>query len=632
MADHQHGKFSFFLFSFVVSLSVLLSLSSTGSLVLATTSGSVSITQETDDVCPDGGLISSKSDGQTDLLHKLEDLVRNLTEVVARLDARLSETQVSQRVGEDCDFGRSRKPLKERSEIGQRKNGDEIEHDRDDANDEEEEDYSSGIKEKAKAFTVTKYSSLWSERFQFTSAVKLDSDATCLNVLPFRDHEGLSKYFAVGDSRGRVYVFLRNGDVLVEFFTASDSPITAMISYLSAYKNDSFLVTGHQNGDILLHRVQERSNGEDWNSVSMEHVGKCSGTGDAEDVGVPVTLLEVHHVGRVRYILATDLSGKLTVYTENGTVYGSAMPTSRPLVFLKQRLLFLTETGAGSLDLRSMKIRESECDGLNHSLARTYVFDATERSKAYGFTSEGEIIHVLLLGDVMNFKCRVRSKRKFQMEEPVVIQAIKGYLLVVDEEKVFIYNVSTQHYVRTSSPRLTLTAGLDEIRSTFLNRHDPGGRKVTPLMASDRDKIVVMSLGDGYIATYRSKLPVFKGEFNATMLWSSPVFFFLLFLFGAWHFFAKKKDALTSWGPDDPFASERSDDLMELRRNRTTAMVGSYSSGGSNDSSSRAQVDQNYRATGPEIKYRGSSLQSTGFGQRRESLFVNNNKVVEDES
>ncbi|KAH0919277.1 hypothetical protein HID58_026937, partial [Brassica napus] len=83
-----------------------------------------------------------------------------------------------------------------------------------------------------------------------------------------------------------------------------------------------------------------------------------------------VTLLEVHHVGRVRYILATDLTGKLTVFTENRTVHGSVTPTSRPLVFLKQRLLFLTETGAGSLDLRSMKIRESDCEGLNSSLAR----------------------------------------------------------------------------------------------------------------------------------------------------------------------------------------------------------------------------------------------------------------------
>ncbi|KAI5600041.1 hypothetical protein BDE02_02G235800 [Populus trichocarpa] len=39
--------------------------------------------------------------------------------------------------------------------------------------------------ERVGAVSVTKYSPFWSERFQFVSAVKLDSDATCIHVLPF---------------------------------------------------------------------------------------------------------------------------------------------------------------------------------------------------------------------------------------------------------------------------------------------------------------------------------------------------------------------------------------------------------------------------------------------------------------
>ncbi|CAN7086248.1 unnamed protein product [Brassica oleracea var. botrytis] len=541
-------------------------------------------------------------------LHRLEELVRNLTEVVARLDAKLSETGKKHEI------------------------------------------ISNGAKEKAKAFSVTKYSPFWSERFEFTSAVKLNSEATCINVLPFKDHEGLSKYFAVGDSSGNLYVFLRNGDVLVEFFTSCDSPITAMVSYMSVYKNESFVVTGHQSGAVLLHRLREGSVGEDFSSAVMENVGKFDGTEDS----LEVTLLEVHHVGRVRYILATDLAGKLTVFTENRTVHGSVTPTSRPLVFLKQRLLFLTETGAGSLDLRTMKIRESDCEGLNSSLARTYVFDTSERSKAYGFTSEGEVIHVLLLGDVTNFKCRVRSKKKVQIQEPVALQAIKGYLVLLSEEKVFVYNVSTQHYVRTTGPRLLFPAALEDLKSTFLSHQSKTKFKmITPLVASDREKLLVMSLGEGYVATYKSKLQSSKGELN-TMLWSSPVFFFLLFLFGAWHFFAKKKESLTAWGPDDPFTSSSSsasfsepsrrnnDDLMDLRRRYVSpsryspgAAAGTYRSVASNDPTSRGSVDStNYRTAGQEMKYRGGSgLDSAGggFGNRRESLF-GNNKALDNES
>lgn len=342
------------------------------------------------------------------------------------------------------------------------------------------------------------------------------------------------------------------------------------------------------------------------------------------------------------------------------------MPTSRPLAFLKQRLLFLTESGAGSLDLRSMKVRESECEGLNHTLVRNYVFDATERSKAYGFTSEGDLIHVLLLGDVMNFKCRVRSKRKFDMDEPIAMQAIKGYLLVVNEEKIFAYNVSTQHYVRVGGPRLLFAAGLDEIRSSFLNYQvvdETNGRRLIPLIASDREKLVVIGLGSGYVGMYRSNLPVFKGEFN-TMLWTSPVLFFILFLFVAWHFFAKKKEALTSWGPDDPFSStstttgvplgsstgertfadssSRRDELMDLRAGglRGPSMryvspsrypagtTGSFNTATADTNARPTSVDPNYRASS-ELKYRGPALESKVFPIRRENLYANNKGVDE---
>jgi len=350
------------------------------------------------------------------------------------------------------------------------------------------------------------------------------------------------------------------------------------------------------------------------------------------------------------------------------------VPKSRPLVFLKQRLLFLTETGAGSLDLRTMKIRESECEGLNRSSAESYVFDATERSKAYGYTSDGDLIHVLLLGDIMNFKCRVRSKRKFDMDKPLALEAIKGYLLVVNHEKVFVYNVSSQHYTRAGGPRLLFSADVDEIRSSFPNYRstdlDAQKGMVMPLLASDSEKLLVLGLGDGHVRMYRSNLPIFKGE-SSTMTWTSPVFFFILFLFGAWQFFAKKKEALISWGPDDPFnstaisngappigsgssdrsftESSRGGDVMDLRGGGAGSLRGpsrryvspsrypggsttSFRNGSADTNSSRpSSVDPNLRAPSEQLKFRGSNLESTGFQKRRESLFANS-QVVDDTS
>ncbi|KAJ7015662.1 hypothetical protein NC653_004843 [Populus alba x Populus x berolinensis] len=317
----------------------------------------------------------------------------------------------------------------------------------------------------------------------------------------------------------------------------------------------------------------------------MENVGKFAFLEDW-DQRSPISILEVHHVGRSRYILSLDIRGMIRVFRENGTVYGSAMPTSRPLAFLKQRLLFLTERRCWVIGFAEHEKSENLNVKVWTILLLGIMFLMPPNGpKAYGFTSEGELIQVLLLGDIMNFKCRVRSKRKFDMEEPLALQPIKGYLFVVNEEKVFVYNVSSQHYVRVRGPRLVFSAGLDEIKSSFLNYQVTSApierRRAMPLIASDREKIVVLGLGSGYVGMYRSNLPIFKGEFN-TMLWTSPVLFFVLFLFGAWQFFAKKKEALTSWGPDDPFSS-------------TSATIGAPV--GSSASADRSYVDSSSRST-----------------------------------
>ncbi|KAF8406406.1 hypothetical protein HHK36_008493 [Tetracentron sinense] len=607
---------------------------------------------------------SSLLDRQKDQLEKLENLVRNLSDAVARLESCLPESRIGS-VEEPQSLDDSRFDLQDRDQ-------DKIDRSNYDDGKLLKDGEKGGFEgktregERGRGVSVTKYNPLWSERFQFLSAVKLESEATCINVLPFKDYEGFSKYVAVGDNRGRVYIFLLNGDVLVEFYTLSDSPITAMLSYMSVHKNESIVVTGHRDGVILVHRVWEASNGEDWHSLSMANFLTFPSTDKGGD-NSPIMFLEVHQVGRTRYILSSDVNGKIRVFRENGTVYGSAISASQPIAFLKQRLLFLTEKGAGSLDLRSMKVRESECEGMNRSLVRNYVFDASERSKAYGFTSEGDLIQVVLLGDIINFKCRVRSKRKFEMDEPFVVQALKGYLLIVNQDKVFVYNTSSQHYVRVGVPRLLFFASLDEIRSSFLNfqgiNEDSKRRRTMSLIASDREKLVVLGLGSGYVGMYRSNLPVFKPE-QSTMFWTSHVLLFILFLFGAWQFFGKKKESLTLWGPDDPFtsssistgaplvsgsgdrtfadSSSRSADIMELRggalRGPTRRYVSPsrYPGGGANtyrassaDSNFRpSSADPNFR-TAAELKFRGANLEPTGLPKRRESLFPNN-QVVED--
>ncbi|XP_077244760.1 putative membrane protein At1g75140 [Tasmannia lanceolata] len=592
------------------------------------------------------------SDRQEIQLKKLEDLVKNLTETVAKLESSILDFH---------NFGSAKKrQLVEEPVLHfvQTEKIDSNDHGGIRSLDVKKDgvfEGKVGAAERGRGVTVTKFKPSWSERFRFLSAVKLEYEVTCINVLPYEDYEGLSKYVAVGDEKGRVYIFLLNGDVLVEFNTLSNSPITSMLSYMTLWKNETVLVTGHKDGAILVHRVWEAAaNGEDWHSLFMEmsRVLVMPGKGD-EDLSVLV--LELHQVGRMRYVMCSDINGRIRVFFENGTLFGAATSLSRPLVFLKQRLLFLTENGVGSLDLRSMTIRESECEGMNGSVAKNYVLDASERSKAYGFSSERELIQVMLLGDIVNFKCVVRAKRKLDMDGPLAVQTIKGYLLVVNEEKVFMYNVSSPHYNRVGGPRPLFFVNMDEIISSFLNSHalleSSTNRK--PLVSTDRERLVILGFGSGYVGLYRSNLPVFKAEIS-TVLWSSPVVICILFLIGAWQFFGKKRDSLTSWGPDDPFSttsvetgvslgtgpgdrtydeSARSSDLRDLRGGAIRGPSRRYVSpnrypGGTGTSFRPNSADPNFRSA-TELKYRGQNLEITGFPKRREPLFANS-QVVED--
>ncbi|XP_062233756.1 uncharacterized membrane protein At1g75140-like [Phragmites australis] len=539
---------------------------------------------------------------------------------------------------------------------------------------------------------VTKRQPVWSERFHFAAAVRLGDGAyvAAAAALPFEDADGLTKYFAVGDSRGRVFVFSAAGDALLELEAAAsgESQVTALLAYLSPRRTDCLLFTGHADGSIAAHRLIESSpHGDDWLTLAAASSRLLVRGLDAS----PVIHLEAHHAGRARYVLSCDASGRIRVFTENGTLYGTAIASSTPLAFVKQRLLFLTEAGAASLDLRSMYVRETPCEGLAEALngtrVKAYSFDPSERFKAYGFTEAGDLVHVLLLGDVASLKCRVRAVKKSEIDL-VTIQTIKGYLLVASQDKILVYNTSSQYYGRVGAPRPLFATSIKDIKSVF---EGSGGVLPTPpagkpVIAADREKLVILGLGDGHIAIYRSNFPVYKPESNA-VVWSGPALLFLLFLIGIWQVYVKKKDPL-EWTPEETFNTSitaPTGSLLNPTSDRgfadSTTRTGDRGYvDGTSRASDRSYVDATTRATDrgyaeagravdlrggalrsaprryvsptryagttgiqyrpasvesglrvtPELKYRGPGMEPPGFPKKRDTLFSNNQAVVDD--
>ncbi|KAG0597890.1 hypothetical protein M758_12G028300 [Ceratodon purpureus] len=430
--------------------------------------------------------------------------------------------------------------------------------------------------------TVARYKPAWAEHFQFVSAVKVDVDVSCLHVLPHEGDDGMSRYVAVGDAAGRIYIFFIHGDLLVDYATLSPAPVTAMLSF-TMRKNETWLVTGHADGSVLVHRIWEiihrgSSSSDEAHQLVLDYVhalvappsedtgkydmqgmfGAGGGLSQTEETsGVSesksklITHLEMYRVGKMRYVLVADFNGKMQVFRENGTLFGVADSLSRPLAFLRtpntQRLLFLTRTGGGSLDLRTMTVRSCPCDGLNGSTVVAYAFDAAGRSRAYGFTDEGDLVYVILSGDTLHFECHARTtKRKLDVEGPVSLHGIKGYLVVASPRNVFVYNTTLQlgfSYANIrggAGPRPLFSASLDDISLSFLPTPIAPGK--WPMMACNRDKLIVLGFGGGYVGIYRSTLPVHKlPDFNAK-LWSSPIFISVILLLVAWQLLSRKRD------------------------------------------------------------------------------------------
>lgn len=64
---------------------------------------------------------------------------------------------------------------------------------------------------------------------------------------------------------------------------------------------------------------------------------------------------------------------------------------------------------------------------------------------------------------------------------------------------------------------------------------------------------------------FKANLQVMKNDLSS-MLLSSPILFFIMFLFAAWHFFANKKETLVAWGPIVPFSSGEGDSSRSNER------------------------------------------------------------------
>eukprot|EP00897_Mesotaenium_endlicherianum_P007835 jgi/Mesen1/707/ME000109S_10931 len=463
----------------------------------------------------------------------------------------------------------------------------------------------------------------WAESFQVLSNVKVDADVSCLQVVPQEGaREGLARYLAVGDASGKLHFFLPHGGVLVTQHAGdSVTAVTAMLS-LKTRRNETWLIAGHADGAVFVYRLDEKvtrgpapgqvayaldvhllqvlihppqvpaatsnaphPDGGRGGAPGRQEEAEAHPTGtqsSSSSAAVPmISILEAYRLGSAKYIIVGDVAGGIRVFRSNGSLYGAALspPGQRPLAFLRtpasQHLLFLTPSGAGSLDMRSMRVHTmpAPCEGLNGSAVGAYWLDAGGRSRAYGLTANGAaLVYVVLSGDTLRFRCQVRARRDAGLAgagsggSGVALAGLRGYLLAATTKEAALWNISSPVASFTrGGPRHLSTSARDEIAAALFGRSGeasaaaasssslssaspPASWARQPVLVSNGERLVAVGLGGGRVGIFESRLPSPPpaGAQKRSSVWGSPLFVALILLVGGWQFISQRRGSGSS--------------------------------------------------------------------------------------
>lgn len=250
---------------------------------------------------------------------------------------------------------------------------------------------------------------------------------------------------------------------MCEHFSTARSPVTALVSF-SKGPLETWLVSGHSDGALLLHSLTESDvvGGSDdppgakivsHGSLrapggglrqSQNEPGASEGEagslvenrslfGGSEPEG-EVKILHMLRRGGSELLLAADATGGLEIFdlTEQKRL-GILYKRTRILAFQKPltstRVVFVSKSGVGRVDLARMIMHPVECTGLDGIVLESFAFDVNARSKGYGIVEGGkEMVVVNVGGDGRGVHCQLLARRKGAFEGATALQAIKGAL------------------------------------------------------------------------------------------------------------------------------------------------------------------------------------------------------------
>ena len=253
------------------------------------------------------------------------------------------------------------------------------------------------------------------------SAVQVDGDVTALGIMPQRGENKIARYFVAGDSKGKLFAFRPDGDLMLES-SASNAAVTS-IATMPVRRNETLVVSGHADGRVVFHRVRESVHRDDplvsdqLNALSSEIFATAdassatpaaaagagvdananakrraasysssdaapAGEEEDEDANAPVprgrttrgdgravTRVETYRFGAVSFVAASRADGAVVVYKAHDGALHAVFPPERGderVVAFKQGgrkvISWLTSTRAVAVDPITLDRWSTTCD------------------------------------------------------------------------------------------------------------------------------------------------------------------------------------------------------------------------------------------------------------------------------
>lgn len=447
--------------------------------------------------------------------------------------------------------------------------------------------------------TVARRREEWTDRLPLLSAVQVEGEVTALGVLPQRGENDISRYFAAGDGHGRVYIFRPDGDLVVESESDTNSSVTALGAML-VRRNETMVVSGHANGDVVFHRIVESVHREDDAAMASDDVhtltaevvarhstalaspaaaagmearhahargglnaaarptDRTNGMNDEDRAtavpagdgnlvptsvkgvdGALVTAVEMYRIRGKRFIAVADSAGTVAVYKESGSALHAVFRAAAPVVAFKQSthsIAWITEDGVGVADPETLELRTVACMHINGTSMTHARFDHGVSSKFYAVSLEGDVLVGFVNVDTAKLGCVIRGRRAAGLAPESTLATIKGYAFVASGYDVGVMNTTG---AGRAPPKEVIATPLRRLAASF-GHHIGEDERGPPVVVTNRGRLVVVAFPQGLVAAYESDLPVLRPKPMDTNLWNQPVFVVMIALIAVWQFYRQK--------------------------------------------------------------------------------------------